>query len=70
MVPFLILLLDTNFDLIVYVWVLNFALFEPYVRFHIILFSYVRVTECPPIGQLLLARLAIGSLNISTLLQI
>ena len=30
-------------------------LFEPYVRFHI--FSSVRVTEWPPIGEYLLTRL-------------
>ena len=41
-----------------------FVLFEPYVRFHI--FSYVRVTEWPPIGEYLLTRLTICLLVIST----
>ena len=30
-------------------WCRIFVLFEPYVRFHI--FSWVRVTEWPPIGK-------------------
>ena len=39
-------------------------LFEPYVRFHI--FSSVRVTEWPPIGEQLLTRLTNCFLGIST----
>ena len=37
------------------IWSRMFVLFEPYVRFHI--FSSVRVTEWPPIGEQLLTRL-------------
>ena len=39
-------------------------LFEPYVRFHI--FSSVRVTEWPPIGEELLTRLTTYFHGIST----
>ena len=45
-------------------WSRIFVLFEPYVRFHI--FSSVRVTERPPIGEWLLTRLTICFLGIST----
>ena len=38
--------------------------FEPYVRFHI--FSSVRLTEWPPIWELLPTRLTICILGIST----
>ena len=39
-------------------------LFETYVLFHS--FTYVRVTEWPPIGKYLLTRLTTCSLSIST----
>ena len=39
-------------------------LFEPQVRFHI--FTSVRVTEWPPVGEYLLTRLTICILGIST----
>ena len=39
-------------------------LLEPYVRLHI--FSSIRVTEWPPIGEKLLTRLTICFLGIST----
>ena len=40
-------------------------LFEPYVRFHILVFQ---VTEWPPIGEKLLTRLTICFLGISVIL--